>query len=285
MASLPIASLRRSLVLVCLAAGSLSAPCALAADGADDAPASVRVERVRPSRPKLPTLRFLKTNRDFLRSRLDLLREKPLEDHSGARDMDPRFLAYRDMVASARTAGDSVAIAADADQRRQLFASVTELGTLENQLDQLGRLLADQRMRLTVLQEDFTGHQRSALAIVLSGAPAGEAPAGLAILRDDGTSVSVQLSDEERASLAQGGVLEISHALVEPREQVFEIAFEGGAWSAAPHGYVTLAPERDRLTFLRLDLTSASAASGAAGLAASTWIHAGADVLGSVLHP
>ena len=39
-------------------------------------PAPVKVERVKPHTPKLPTLRFLRTNRDFVRGRLDLLRER-----------------------------------------------------------------------------------------------------------------------------------------------------------------------------------------------------------------
>lgn len=236
-------------------------------------PVPVRVDRVRPRKEKLATLRFLKTNRDFLRSRLDLLRETPLEQHTSALDIDPRFLAYRDLVAAARASGDSVAVAADADQRRELFASITDLGALESQLDLMERLLADQRTRLTVLQEDFAGHQRSALAIVVSGAPRDGAPAVISITRDDGTSITMPLSPGEQASLIQGGVLELSHGLIEPREQVLEIAFGGGLWAGAPHGFVTLSPARDHLTFLRLDLEGVSADSGASGVLATTWRH------------
>ncbi|MCC6650703.1 MAG: hypothetical protein IT348_06100 [Candidatus Eisenbacteria bacterium] len=244
--------------------------------GSDDgsgAPAEVRVERVKPHKPKLPTLRFLKTNRAFVRARLDLLREKPLEDSGGAREMDPRFLAYRDLLASVHAAGDSVAVAADATQRRELFASINELGLLEAQLDRMGQLLADQRMRLGVLQEDFAGHQRSALAVVLSGAPAAGAPDSLVVTRDDGSRFSVLLTSEERSSLAAGGTLEVFHGLIEPREQVLELSFEGGSWAGAPHGWLTLSPERDRLTFLRLDLSPATPAQGAAAISASSWRH------------
>lgn len=265
----------RSLLLSTAAVVALATATAAAAGPADGAgaPAEVRVERVKPHKPKLPTLRFLKTNRDFVRARLDLLREKPLEDSGGARELDPRFLAYRDLLASVQAAGDSVAVSADATQRRELFASITELGLLEAQLDRMGALLADQRTRLAVLQEDFAGHQRSALAVVVAGAPAAGAPDSLVVTRDDGSRFSVLLTPGERSSLAAGGTLEVFHGLIEPREQVLEVSFEGGTWSGAPHGWLTLAPQRDQLTFLRLDLAPATPALGAAAITATTWRH------------
>jgi hypothetical protein len=228
---------------------------------------------VRPAREKLPTLRFLRTNREFFRTRLDLLRETPLSRREGAQDIDPRYLAWRDMLAAVRAAGDTVAAAEDADQRRVLFASVTDLGQLEAQLDAMDRLLAGQRTRLTSMQEDFAGHQRTALAVVVSGWPGGEAPTGLSLAFDDGTQLSWPLSPEQRASLAGGGVLEMFHGLIEPREQSLAIAIEGGRWTAPDSGFVTLDPQRDRLTFLRLDLSGVGADSGATGIAATRWLH------------
>jgi hypothetical protein len=230
----------------------------------------VRVERVRPLKENLPTLRFLRSNREFFRSRLDLLITRPLAQHPEAGAVDPRFLTYRDAIATAGVAGDSLVAAADADRRRTLFASVTELGSLEAQLDQLDRILAAQRERLGALETDFAGHPRTALAVVVSGWPKGVAPASLAFDLDDGTHLDVPLGTGERASLANGGVLQAFYGLIEPREQSIAIAFGGGA---ADSGYVTLEPAHDRLTFLRLDLSHVDTASGASGITASTWAY------------
>jgi hypothetical protein len=245
----------------------------IALAGASAPAATVRVERVRPAREKLPTLRFLRTNREFFRSRLDRLRETPLAVREGAQDIDPRYLAWRDMLAAVRAAGDSVALAEDADQRRELFASVADLHQLEAQLDAMDRLLADQRVRLASLEEDFAGHQRTALAVVVSGWPHGDAPSELSLSLDDGTRLALPLSSEQRSALAEGGVLELFHGLIEPREQSFAIALSGTRWAAADSGFVTLSPERDRLTFVRLDLSGVAPESGAGGIVASTWLH------------
>lgn len=258
-----------------LLAGALLAfavtPAAHAASGT--APATVRVERVRPAHESLPTLRFLHTNREFFRSRLDLLRETPVTRHDGATAIDPHFLAWRDMLDGVRAAGDTVAVAEDANQRRVLFASVTDLGQLEGQLDAMDRMLAAQRVRLASMQEDFAGHQRTALAVVVSGWPRTEAPTSLALVLDDGTQLSLPISPEQRAALASGGVLELFHGLIEPREQSLAVAIAGGRWTAPDSGFVTLEPQRDRLTFLRLDLSAVGADTGAGGIAASTWLH------------
>lgn len=247
-----------------------AAPAPAAAPRTPSVPVAVKVTRVRPAREVLATMRFLRTNRDFFRARLDLLRATPVESSHGAEPVDPRFLAWRDLLASAQAAGDSVAAAADADQRRTLFASVTDLGALETQLDQMDRLLAAQRVRLASLEADFAGLQRTALAVVVSGAPASGVPGALALSFDDGTRVDVPLDDAQRATLAGGGVLEVFHGLIEPREQSFALTL--GA-AAADTGFVTLAPEKNRLTFLRLDLAGADAANGAAGIVATTWPH------------
>jgi hypothetical protein len=239
---------------------------------ASDVATDVRVERVRPKREKHPTLRFLKENRDFIRARFDLLREKP-DDHSGsAAAIDPRFLSYQHMLREILSARDSLAVAEDLRQRRDLFQSVTALGELEKELDLMENLLAAQRGRLGVMQADFTGRQQTALAIVVSGYPGDGALATLTITLDDGAPISIALSDEQRESLRRGGMLELFHGLVEPREQVLSIAIGGEGWPADDAGFVTLDPARDRLTFLRMDLTPAHAAQGAASMRASTWL-------------
>lgn len=237
-----------------------------------DAPASaaeVRVERVKPKREKLATLRFLRDNLDFLRARFDLLREDTLSGRGDAAAIDPRFLDYARLLADARAARDTAG--ADSTGRLALLASITELGTLESRLDRLERLLAAQRDRLGVLEADFTGRQETALLVLLSGTPAGGAPATVTLTLDDGPAQVVPLSAEERESLARGGVLQLFHGFVEPREQVMSVTLAGSGWPAGERGYLTLDPARDRLTLLRLDLAAADPTRGASAITASTW--------------
>ncbi len=236
-------------------------------------PAPVTVERERPRKEKLPTLRFLKENRDFIRARYDLMRQKPGGGTGDAGDLDPRFLAYQEMLRDALAARDSVAAADDSLARRQLLASITELGGLEQQLDLMDRLLAAQRTRLGVLQADFTGRQQTALLVVLSGYPAGATVERVSVTLEDGDTLTVALTDEHRASLRQGGVVQVFHGFVEPREQAVEVAIAGDRWPAGDAGYLTLDPARDRLTLLRLDLSTVQPARGAASIQAQTWLH------------
>lgn len=254
--------------LLAAAAGRALASTAVAED--PEHAVQVKVERVAPAREKLPSLRFLRDNLDFLRGRQDLLREKPVKGHGEPEAVNPRFLDYRRLLLEARTSGDSTQLAADSTGRIQLLASITQLGTLESQLDLLERQLAAQRTRLGVLQADFTGRQRTALIVVLSGVSGAATPNAVELTLDDGPTVSVPLSAEERQSLAKGGVVQLFHGFVEPREQVVAVRLAGDAWPAG-RGYLTLEPERDALTLLRLDLAAPSPAAGVTALAASSW--------------
>lgn len=233
----------------------------------------VRVERVKPRAEKQPTLRFLRDNKDFLRAALDRTRQKSIEYYAVAGTIDPRFLAYRELMAQVLTDRDSVALANAAREKLDLLRSVTELGGLEAQLDQFDRLLAAQSARLEVLQRDFTGDQRTALAIVLSGYPRQVALSTVALTLDDGSAVSVPLTDDQRDALQKGGAVQVFHGYVEPREQVVQIALAGVGTAAGDAGYVTLEPARDRLTLLRLDLSAVAAGDGAPGIHASTWLN------------
>lgn len=235
-------------------------------------PREVRVERVRPSRSRLESLRFLKANRDFIRARLDLLRERPGDALANANRVDPRWLAYGDLMRGALAGADSVRAVDDARQRRELFASVTELGALEQQLDQLERQLAAQRGRLGVLQADFTGHQRTELVLLLRGAPATDPLLSVSFTLEDAGERTVSLSDEERASLRAGGILELFHGLVEPRDQVVELALHLASGPDAVKRYVTLAPPRDQLSFLQWNLAAPGAAGTPADPSATTWV-------------
>ena len=234
---------------------------------------SVTVERVKPTKEKYPTLTFLRENRDFIRARYDLLRQKPGGDEGRAGDIDPRFLAYQEMLRDLMSARDSVAAENDSLARQQLLASIADPARLEDQLDLMDRLLADQRTRLGILQDDFTGRQQTALVVVLSGYPASAAVERVAITLEDGDTLTVPLTDEHRASLRKGGVVEIFHGFVEPRAQVVEVAITGDRWPAGDTGFVSLDPPRDRLTLLRLDLTSVKADRGATSIQANTWLH------------
>ncbi len=232
--------------------------------------AEVRIERIKPKREKHPTLRFLKENRGFIRARFDLLREKPGEHVETAAEIDPRYLAYQEMLAAVLAGTDSVNTAESERQRLELMASVTMLGSLEAQLDQIERALAAQRVRLGMLQEDFTGDQRTALVVVVGGHPAEGALTEITVTLEDGAQVQVPLTPEHQASLRRGGVIQVFHAFVEPREQVIEIAVTGQGRPEADRGFVTLEPARDRITFLRLNLTGVH---GSSGMSASTWLH------------
>ncbi len=233
----------------------------------------VRVERIKPKKEKLATLRFLKENRDFIRARYDQLKETPVALRASGEDLDPRFLAYRSMLAQINAAKDSVATIADLHGREELLRSVTQLGDLESQLDLMERQLATQRTRLGVLQADFAGEQRTSLMVVLQGDPAVAALSQVSIQLEDGAKLTLPLTPDQHESLRHGGVVEIFHGFVEPREQVVAVTLTGGAWPSGETGYVTLEPTRDRLMLLRLDLTDLKPDQGAAGIRAHTWLH------------
>ncbi len=254
-------------VLASLAALGAAMPAAGAGEPTVDAPAEVRVQRVKPDRPKLPMLRFLSANRDYLRAELDRLRVKRVDVGGDAAAIDPRFLRYGDMIAAARAAGDSAAAADLAREGRDLYASVTQLGSLEEELDGLDRALDAQRERLAALQSDYAGHQRTSLVVVLSGWPGGDDPGAVTISMEDGTRQSVSLTAEQREALRAGGAVQVMQRLVEPRDQLLAVSF---GVADAP-GWLELDPARNRLNLLRFDLARL-AAGDAASVAATTWV-------------
>ena len=240
---------------------------------------TVEVERERPVREKLPTLRFLRANRDFIRARFDRLRAESRSVRAGAGNVDPRFLEYRRLLTEIAAGKDSVTKASDARERQGVFTSVEDLAALERELDMLEQLLDQQRTRLGALQADFAGRQRTELDVVITGGAIEGRVDSVRVTLEDGTSVASSLTETQRGSLQHGGALEVFRGLVEPREQVIEIALMGEGWSATGHGFVTLSPARDRLTFLKFDLSQASPKLGIGSLAASTWLlETGQDV-------
>lgn len=269
----PFAHLRPLRAAAVLAALALAPGLALSPSARAEETRTVRVEPVRPKKEKFPTLRFLKENRDFIRARFDLLRQTPGDLVGSAGEIDPRFLSYQAMLRDLLASRDSIEAAGDSLDRLKLLASITELGKLEGQLDLMDRLLAEQRTRLGILQDDFTGRQLTALMVVVSGWSAQSAVDRVSIRLEDGDTLTVSLTPEHRAALQKGGVVQIFHGFVEPREQVVEVAITGPRWPSGDTGFVALDPARDRLTLLRLDLSSIQPEQGAAGIEANTWLH------------
>ena len=124
-------ALARDAILVVGALTLLTPTLASAAPAkSSTAPTVVELERVRPRRENHPTLRFLKENRDFIRARFDLMREKLVAGHGSAEAIDPRYLAYSKMLGEIQADGDSVAIAARSRAGLDLLTSITQLGQL-----------------------------------------------------------------------------------------------------------------------------------------------------------
>ncbi len=257
------------LALAALAAGPLPAR-----SQSPDSPAEVRIERARPMRDRRPTLRFLRENRDFIRARFDRLRERPVERAAEAEALDPRYLAYPRLLAELSAARDSALAGEDLRRRHALFASVAELAALEAQLDGLERGLASQRGRLATLERDFAGDRRTELMVLVSGHAAGAEVTAVSVELEDGGTVTVTLDDAQREALRQGGMVEVFRGFVEPREQSVRVGLAGPGWPAGDTGWLGLDPTRDRLTLLRLDLSTASPSQGVASARAGTWVHA-----------
>jgi hypothetical protein len=174
------------------------------------------------------------------------------------------------MSAAIAAAQDTIGAESALAAQRSLLASVTELGDLEASLDLMDSLLVDQRQRLLWLEQDFLGHQETALVIVIHGWPARDVPVAISI-GEDGEVSRTPLSDEQRASLARGGIAQIYHEFVEPRTHALEVRLHGGAWDGVPASVVTLDAARDRLTFLELDLGRLDRAQASQGLITRTW--------------
>ncbi len=233
---------------------------------------AIELERVRPRREHHPTLRFLKENRDFIRARFDLLREKLVGGEGQPEAIDPRYLAYSTMLGAIEAGGDSVASAARSRAGLDLLTSITQLGQLEAELDLMDRNLAQQRERLGVLQADFTGNQRTGLMIVLSGYPGQATVDEIVVTPENGAPLVMALGAEQREVLRSGGVVQVFHEFVEPREQALALRITGEQWPAGDSAFVRLDPPRDRLTMLRLHLAPLDAR-GAASIEATTWLH------------
>ena len=232
----------------------------------------VELSGSRPARQVLPTLRFLKANADFLRTRFELFAPDPRVQGSAAQTLDPRFLSYRKMLAEIAAAKDSVARSAEARERSALFASVADLAELEVELDQMERVLAAQEARLGTLHTDFAGRQRTELTVLLTGGALAGRVDSVVVKLEDGTGVVSGLDDTKRRAIKLGGMLEVFRGLVEPREQVIEVRFVGEGWNQTAPAFLRVGPARDRLTFVKLDLSGAAPVRGMSSVSAGTWL-------------
>lgn len=263
------------LIPLALAAGLLLGSTAAAQDltprAAADSADTWAVKRADHDDPKLATLRFLEDNRDFFRARLDALLLVVDRRALDARDLDPRFLRWREMLAEVRAARDSAAAGTDRIVQHDLLESVSGIKDLEWEMDSMEALLDAQHERLGVLEQDFAGRQRTALVLVLSGVPAGGAPRSVTVADLDGPTWQVDLTEAARSSLIQGGATQVLHELLEPRQHTLSLSLAGDGWASTTPIDIPLDPERDRLTFLEVDVSGWNAAAQAVPPPVKAW--------------
>lgn len=266
----------RARIIVLILAGlwcAGRAPFALAQVEADTTGVveSIEVKRAETKEPKHTSLKFLRDNRVFIRAQLDLLKVQVTRSRvDQAQLLDQRYLNLKQMSAAIAAARDTVSAESLLTAQRGLMTSVTQLGELETQMVTMEQLLAEHRVRLLAIEQDFLGHQETALVVLMKGFSGKHAPAAI-VIAEDGDVVRVELTPEQRTSLEQGGIAQVYHEFVEPREHVYTVSFEGTGWSIAHSVPVTVDAARDRLTFLGLDLSRLDPNHGAMGLLTDVW--------------
>ena len=264
----------RTPMLAIVAAALLWAPGTVAAQTDADTTGvveKIEVKRAETKEPKHTNLKFLKDNRVFIRAQLDLLKVQTTRTRvDQAQSLDQRYLSLQQMSAAIAAARDTVSAESLLTAQHQLMTSVTELGKFESQLSRVEELLADHRTRLLAIEQDFLGHQETALVIVMRGFSGKNAPAAVVIAENEDV-VRVELTPEQQASLQQGGIAQVYHEFVEPREHVFTVTLEGNGWPAAATLPITVDTARDRLTFLGLDLSRLDPSREAMGLLTDVW--------------
>lgn len=232
---------------------------------------TIEVKRAKHDKRKHQSLRFLRDNRDYLRSQFDLLRtEIGYERDGDAELIDDRLLRLQEMSTAIATARDTIAVELTRTTERDLLMSVEELAALEAQLNLFDQLLVDQQSRLLTLEEDFLGQQRTALVIVVRGVPESGPPTAV-LLQEDQTTLRVELDAAESAALAQGATAQIYHEFVEPRMHRLALRLEGADYASTEAAWIDLETPRDRLTFLELDLATLNPEDPTSAPATQVW--------------
>ncbi len=240
-------------------------PAVVAADG--ETAGDVKVEHRSVQENDLNSLRFLRANRDFLRTRLDRLLQRPDPAGRGVANLlDKRHLLLRSIMAEIDAARDSVRSENASLERQDLMESIEHLAKLDSQLTLMDRLLDDQESRLRIIDDDLRGNQNTALIILLKGLPSGFEPDAVDIDESDGPSLRVSLAPETRAALRRGGIAQIYHEYVEPREHELRIGLGG-------QGEIRFLVDTplDQLSFLQLDLAHVVDSSDLNGIQARIW--------------
>ncbi len=232
---------------------------------------TVKVERRKPEREKHPTLHFLRANRAFIRAQLDRLRVRPLETDASADALSPSHVRHQEMMAAIASATDALAAERASFDDHDLLARIDDLARIDAQLGRLDALLAEQRARLAEIEAHFVDAQTTALMLIVRGLPDGTVPTQMVVVDDGGAVTRVDVPDGARASLENGGLMEVYHEYAEPREQSWRVSFVSAGGVESDPRYVTLRPEAGRLTFVELDLTTWADESA---LVARAWLDA-----------
>ncbi|NNF06504.1 MAG: hypothetical protein HKN21_07065, partial [Candidatus Eisenbacteria bacterium] len=214
----------------------------------------VDVERTKIKKQKLATLKFLNANKDFIRGRLDALRESVKED-GWSQEVDARYFRYHQMIADMQAKKDSVAALEDSVTREELMESILELAEVLETLDAIEGALDESQARLEQLEADFVERQKTALVVLISGELPEMHPEGFVLTNEYGDSTTVTLNTARTAVLESGGVAELLHNFVEARPQTWEIHLQGLGWEHEPVASLRIHPAPNDITFLELDLT------------------------------
>lgn len=259
----------RNLAIPVISLALLSLSFAAVAAQSQEPVETIEVKHAETKRAKHESLRFLKDHRVFLRAQLDQLRLQITRVREGEADLiDQRYLMLREMAAAIAAARDTIRAEQEIASERDLLDSVTELGDLEAQLALMDSLLADQRERLLMLEQDFLGRQETALVVLVKGLTGSHTPTSIT-LTEDNDVVRIDLDADQQESLQRGGVAQIFHEFVEPRTHLFRVGFEG--WNSIEEVTIEVDAARDRMTFLELDLSKLDPERDAVGLVTNIW--------------
>ena len=193
-------------------------------------------------------------------------------DTAGVRCSTPALI-YRQ--GADLSAAERRGLRADADslQRTSLLATVREMLALEDQLDRMGESIQAEESASGALAADYSREPTTALMILLGGLP--DAPFDSLVVEDEtGQRWRCAPGPDARLGLSRGGLARVAYDYVEPRAQTWTVRLYGAAWAERGADYVSLAPARDQITALELDLSALKSAGPATPVSARAWVEA-----------